>query len=154
MEGTREEGRVGLGGGKGRRKSGQGSAGFGDKEHGEETRVGEALVVGELEDSKVDCLGELHECIAVDRAQLAADKTGDGDQLRPAGICPPFVARRELPANFLLMVTCIKPQYNFMRDINTIKSKDKWLIVITSLLTLRGSLADFLKPLLRYLLAL
>ena len=127
MEGIREEGRVGLGGGKGRRKGGQGSAGFGGREHGEETRVGEALVVGELEDSKVDCLEEPHECIAMDRARLAADKTGDSDQLRPAGICPPFMAWRELLANFLLMVTCIKPQYSFVCDnvwLNTIKSKD------------------------------
>ena len=96
MEGTREEGRVGLGGGKGRRKGGRGSAGFGGKEHGEETRVGEALAVGELEDGEVDCLGEPQECLAVDREQLAADKTGDGDRLRPVGVCPPFVARREL----------------------------------------------------------
>ena len=93
MEGTKEERRVGLGGGKGRRKGGRGSAGFGSKEHGEETRVGEALVVGELEDGEVDCLGEPHECLAVDREQLAADKTGDGDRLRPAGVCP---TRREL----------------------------------------------------------
>ena len=60
MEGTREEGRVGLGGGKGRRKGGQGCVSFGGREHGEETRVGEALVVGELEDGKVDCLEEPH----------------------------------------------------------------------------------------------
>ena len=79
MEGTREEGRVGLGGGKGRRKGRRGSTDFGGKEHGEETRVREALVVEELEDGEVDCLGEPHECIAVDREWLAADKTGDGD---------------------------------------------------------------------------
>ena len=51
MEETREEGKVGLSGGKGRRKGGQGrrkgrrgSASFRGKEHGEETRVGEAGV--------------------------------------------------------------------------------------------------------------
>ena len=55
------------------------NASFGSKDNGKETRVGEALVVGELEDSEVDCLEEPHECVAVDREQLAADKTGNGD---------------------------------------------------------------------------
>ena len=59
-------------------------------------QVGEVLVVGELEDSEVDCLEEPHEGVAVDREQLAADKTGNGDRLRPAGVHPPFLARREL----------------------------------------------------------